>query len=140
MTTRRALAPVALAVVALAGCGSSTTPTAAVTTATSAAAASTAASPTTAASTTLTAAQQAYAGQITAAGFFPGTPASIIDADGNAVCGSLQSESMSAEIAYEESVDENTTTGMTTNTDIVKYVRYSVQAWCPKYEGQLPGQ
>lgn len=101
------------------------------------AAASTASAATTSAPT---AAQQAYAGQMSAAGFFTGTPSWIIDADGNAVCGALQSESMSAEIAYEESVDENTLTGMTTKSDILTFIRASVTVWCPQYESELPAQ
>jgi hypothetical protein len=86
----------------------------------------------------LTAAQQAFAGEMTAAGFESGTPAWILDADGEAVCGELQTQSMAQEVAYEESVDENALTGMTTNADILKFVRWSVQAWCPQYAGELP--
>ena len=86
----------------------------------------------------LTAAQQAFAGEMTAAGFESGTPAWILDADGEAVCGGLQTQSMALEIAYEESVDENQLTGMTSNADILKFVRWSVQAWCPQYGAELP--
>lgn len=86
----------------------------------------------------LSAAQQAFAGEMTAAGFESGTPAWILDADGEAVCGALQTQSMTQEVAYEESVDENAVTGMTTNSDIVKFIRWSVLAWCPQYAAGLP--
>lgn len=53
------------------------------------------------------------AGEMTAAGFESGTPAWILDAIGEAVCGGLQTQSMAQEIAYEESVNENQLTGRT---------------------------
>jgi hypothetical protein len=62
----------------------------------------------------LTAAQQAYAGEMAAAGFESGTPAWIVDADRSVVCGGLQSQLMSQEVVYEELVDENALTKMTT--------------------------
>jgi hypothetical protein len=69
------------------------------------------------------ASQANFASLMTSLGFFPGGgPAYTIDTDGEAVCGNLQTESMSAVIAYEESVDENTLTGMTTKNDIVTLV------------------
>lgn len=78
---------------------------------------------------------------MTSLGFFPGgTPAYAVDAAGEAVCGNLGTESMSAEIAYEKSVDENSLTGMTTDKDIVTFVRDSVEAWCPQYARDLPAQ
>ena len=89
---------------------------------------------------TQTPAQQAYAGQMLAAGFFPGTPDWIVDGDGDAVCGSLQTESMSDEVSCEESVDENSDTGMTTKADILTFVRASVNAWCPQYAPELPAE
>ena len=76
---------------------------------------------------------------MTSLGFFPGgNPAYVIDAAGEAVCGSLATQSMSAEISYEDSVDENTLTGMTTAKDIVTFVTDSVEAYCPKYASALP--
>jgi hypothetical protein len=42
------------------------------------------------------------------------------------------------EVAYEESTDENALTGMTTKADILEFVRWSVQAWCPQYAAELP--
>lgn len=138
------LATAAVAVL-LAGCSSSPgTPNAApqTTIAASTTAAASAVASSSAAATSSpsgpTAAQQAFAGKMTAAGFFPGTPSYLIDADADAVCGSLQTESMSTEIAYEESVDENTTTGMTTKSDILLFVRDSVKAFCPQYAKDLP--
>jgi hypothetical protein len=74
-----------------------------------------------------------------AAGFAQGgTPAYAIDAEGSAVCGNLQTQSMADEISYEESVDENATTGMTSNTDILTFIRLAVTYQCPQYAGELP--
>ncbi len=85
----------------------------------------------------LAAAQQAFAGEMTAAGFESGTPAWILEADGAAMCGALQTQSMAQEVAYEESGDENPLTG-TTNAAIRKFIRWSVPAWCPQYTPELP--
>jgi hypothetical protein len=115
----------------LAACGSNATPTAAATPT---------GNPTASPTASLTAAQQAYAGELKAAGFFTGDPDWTIDADGNAICGELQQQTMSGVIAYEQQADENTLTGMTTKNDILTFIRDSVEAWCPQHASELPPQ
>lgn len=87
-----------------------------------------------------TAGDSGFAARMQALGFFTGTPADIVDVDGNAICGELQTQTYKQVIAYEQSVDETTLTGMTTDKDIATYVRYSVQAFCKQYAAQLPAQ
>jgi hypothetical protein len=85
--------------------------------------------------------QAAFPALMRSLGFLPGPDdPTLYDASGEAVCGGLQTQSMSAEVAYEESVDENSLTGMTTKRDILTFIRDSVEAFCPKYESELPAQ
>lgn len=76
---------------------------------------------------------------MSAKGFFPGTAASLVNIDGQTVCSDLGSTSMSSEISYQEQTNESSATGMTTNADVLAFVRASVEAWCPKYSSELPG-
>jgi Protein of unknown function (DUF732) len=127
---------------AAAGCSSSSGPAA--TGQPTAPAAATSAAPSTpaaAAATTpsSTASADAFYATMNADGFvLGGTPAYLIDADGSAVCGNLQNQSMADEVSYEESVDENAATGMTSDKDILEFIAAAVTDLCPQYASELP--
>jgi PBP1b-binding outer membrane lipoprotein LpoB len=122
----------------LAGCSSSSSPAPSAQGATTPVPASTTLEPQPTSTPTTADPGQVFADWMATRGFDQGAPAYTVDALGEAVCGNLQTESMAAEITYEESVDKSPETGMTTDKDILAMIGESVVTYCPQYTKDLP--